>query len=132
MSSEDLAPAQPEQPQQPHIEAADQTVPLDTAQSAQPTQSGYGATDQPAPAWSAAAQSTAAPAADPLQQRTRPRSGPIVWGCLILVFCAYIAQRTFAPGTVDPAMWITGTLFGLGVLLLGVGAAIVVRNARDR
>lgn len=72
------------------------------------------------------------PAADPTPQRTRPRSGPIVWGCLILVFCAYIAQRTFAPGTVDHAVWITGTLFGLGLLLLGVGAAIVVRNARDR
>lgn len=63
-------------------------------------------------------------------ERLRPRTGPIVWGCLILAFCAYMVQRVFAPGTVDTAFWITGTVFGLGAVLLGVGIAILIRNAR--
>lgn len=62
----------------------------------------------------------------------RPRTGPIVGGCLLLIFCAVVLQRTFAPGTVDPAVWVTGTVFGLGILLLAVGVAIVLRAARDR
>jgi hypothetical protein len=79
--------------------------------------------DPPAPA-------PAGPAAE--SGRLRPRTGPIVWGCLILAFCAYIVQRVYAPDTVDTAFWITGTVFGLGAVLLGVGIAILARNARRR
>ena len=56
-----------------------------------------------------------------------PRSGPIVWGALILVFCAYVAQLTLGGG-VDTTAWLIGTVIGLGVLLLVVGGAVLFRN----
>lgn len=59
-----------------------------------------------------------------------PRTSPIVWGCLVLLFCAFIAQHTFAPGSVPSEFWLIGSFLGLGALLLGVGIAIVVRNVR--
>lgn len=62
--------------------------------------------------------------------RLSPRIGPIIWGCLILAFCAYLVQRLFAPDSIEPVFWITGTVFALGALLLGVGIAILIRNAR--
>ena len=64
--------------------------------------------------------------------RLRPRTGPIVWGCLILSFCAYAAQRVLLPGEVDVALWVTATVLGLGALLLGVGIAIAIRSANRR
>ncbi|MBK0419969.1 hypothetical protein JD276_13105 [Leucobacter sp. CSA1] len=65
-------------------------------------------------------------------ERPGPRTGPIVWGALILAFCCYVAQRALAPGTVSAATWITVTVIGLGALLLLVGTAVVLRNARSR
>ena len=59
-----------------------------------------------------------------------PRSSPIVWGALILAFCGYVVQRTLAPGNLDTTTWITTVTIGLGVLLLGVGAAVLIRNQR--
>lgn len=72
--------------------------------------------------------------ADPLAQaeKPRPRTGPILWGAVFLVFCAYVVQRELAPAAVDPAVWIAATAIGLGVLLLAVGLAVVLRNARSR
>lgn len=64
--------------------------------------------------------------------RLRPRTGPIVWGCLILAFCAYAVQRVLLPGEVDVALWVTATVLGLGALLLGVGIAIAIRSANRR
>ena len=96
----------------------------------------------PASASASAAAGSAAPPRDPAATRTSrgterapvpsaqpggPRSGPIVWGALILVFCAYLAQRTFGAG-VDTTSWIIGTIIGVGVLLLVVGGAILIRN----
>lgn len=72
------------------------------------------------------------PHAQSAEPRRRVRTGPIVWGSLILAFCAFVVQVSLAPGTVDPAVWISGTVLGLGVLLLGVSAGILVRNARAR
>lgn len=65
------------------------------------------------------------------QSKPGLRTGPIVWGCLVLLFCAYVAQRTFAPGTIPQEFWLIGSLLGLGALLLGVGIAIVARNWRE-
>lgn len=59
-----------------------------------------------------------------------PRTSPIVWGALILAFCGYVVQRTLAPGNLDTTTWITTVTIGLGVLLLGVGAAVLIRNQR--
>lgn len=81
----------------------------------------------PAPAGSATQ-----PGAPFAAQRRRVRTGPIVWGSLILVLCAFVVQLSLAPGAVEPAVWISGTVLGLGVLLLGVSAGILARNARDR
>ncbi|MGI8393029.1 hypothetical protein [Leucobacter sp. W1038] len=65
-------------------------------------------------------------------ERPRPRTGPIVWGALFLVFCAYVVQRELAPSSVDTAVWIATTVIGLGVLLLAVGIAVVIRGASSR
>src|SRR5690606_346219 len=54
-----------------------------------------------------------------------PRTGPIVWGALVLAFCGYIAQRVFGSGAADTAWWIAATVVGLGVILLIVGIAVV-------
>lgn len=59
--------------------------------------------------------------------RPGTRSGPIVWGALILVFCAFVAARSMG-WVVDPTTWVIATIIGLGVLLLGVGVAVIVRN----
>lgn len=58
----------------------------------------------------------------------RARTGPIVWGGLILTFCAWIAQRMFFPDLSTPETWLTITAIGLGVLLLGVGVVVAVRE----
>lgn len=59
-----------------------------------------------------------------------PRTSPIIWGTLILVFCGYIAQRTFGGVRADDSLWIIGTVMGLGLLLLGVGLTVILRNRR--
>ncbi|WP_053387128.1 hypothetical protein [Leucobacter japonicus] len=92
-------------------------------------------TSAPAPATATAAPAASSPSRHH-GDRSRslrspgPRTGPIVWGALILVFCGYIAQQVFGLGGMDPTVWITATVIGLGVLLLGVGIAVLVRNRR--
>lgn len=70
--------------------------------------------------------------APPAREKPRPRTGPIVWGALFLVFCAFVVQRELAPGAVDAAVWIAVTVIGLGVLLLAVGIAVVLRGRSER
>lgn len=64
--------------------------------------------------------------------RPRLRTGPIVWGALFLTFCAWIAQRAFFPDAIAPELWITFTAIGLGVILLGVGIAVGLRDRRNQ
>ncbi|MFF8817210.1 hypothetical protein ACF07D_04320 [Leucobacter sp. NPDC015123] len=76
------------------------------------------------------------PAAAPAPVQTaarkpRPRTSPIVWGALILVFCAYVAVRA-AGGSIDVTTWLITTILGLGTLLLVVGVAVLVRTSRDK
>lgn len=83
-----------------------------------------------------AAPAAGAPAGSPLPAqprggKPRPRTTPIVWGSLILVFCAYVAVRA-AGGAIDPAAWIITTILGLGALLLVVGIAVLARSQRER
>ncbi|WP_125098738.1 hypothetical protein [Leucobacter chromiireducens] len=66
----------------------------------------------------------------PASRRPAPRTSPIVWGALILAFCGYIAQRLLGTGGIDLATWVATITIGLGVLLLGVGAAVLLRNRR--
>lgn len=61
--------------------------------------------------------------------KLRPRTGPIVWGALILAFCLFVAQRTVAPGAVDPVTWLITGVVGLGALLLAVGIAVLLRGS---
>lgn len=65
-------------------------------------------------------------------ERPRLRTGPIVWGALFLAFCAWIAQRAFFPEAIAPELWITFTAISLGVILLGVGIAVGVRDRRNQ
>lgn len=91
------------------------------------------ATAQQATAQQATAQQPTArqPAAQQGPQKARPRTSPIVWGALILVFCAYVSVQALG-GSVDPTAWLITTMLGLGLLLLGVGVAVLVRGSRDR
>lgn len=104
---------------------APKTAPLAPPSSAAGSASPGTGAGQPAPA-SPAAQKRA-----PQSVRAVPRTGPIVWGALILAFCGYAAQRAFGGGELDTAAWITATVIGLGVLLLGVGTAVIIRNRRN-
>ncbi|MGJ0205008.1 hypothetical protein [Leucobacter sp. gxy201] len=60
-----------------------------------------------------------------------PRTGPIVWGALVLAFCGYVAQRVFGSGASDTGWWVAATIVGLGALLLVVGIVVVIRGARS-
>lgn len=87
----------------------------------------------PAAAASAAPSTPATPGtatAPDEPRRLRPRTGPIVWGAIILAFCVYIAAQTVAPGSVDTTTFVIASVIGLGVLLLAVGLAVLARNAR--
>lgn len=70
------------------------------------------------------------PAAGAPAEARRPRTGTIIWGCLILAFCGFVAQRVLAPGSFDAAVWATAVALLLGVTLVGAGIAAVVRQAR--
>ena len=72
-----------------------------------------------------ASQTAAAPDA------RRPRTGPIVWGALILVFCAYVFQQAVAPGSVNAMTWAIFAVIGLGLLLLIVGVTVIIRSRRS-
>ncbi|GAA2179249.1 hypothetical protein GCM10009847_12510 [Leucobacter tardus] len=63
-------------------------------------------------------------------KRSGASTGTIVWGVLVLAFCAGVLQQTVAPGTVDPGVWITGVILGLGALLLVVAVAVILRGRR--
>lgn len=89
-------------------------------------------TPQPTVQASTAQTSTAqTPAVAQSPTRLTPRSGPIVAGTLVLVFCAYVVVQTMG-GTIDATTWIIATILGLGVLLLAVGLAVLLRGSRDR
>lgn len=69
--------------------------------------------------------------ADPApDKRSGASTGTIVWGVLILAFCAVVLQQSLAPGTVDPGLWVTGVVLGLGALLLVVAVAVILRGRR--
>lgn len=97
--------------------SAEPASPVPPAQPASPV--------QPAPPVQSA------PPVRPAPRRPAPRSSPIVWGALILAFCGYIAQRLLGTGGLDLATWVAAITIGLGVLLLGVGAAVLIRNRRQ-
>lgn len=67
-----------------------------------------------------------------IQKNSRPRTGPIIWGALLLAFCAWVGQRTLFPDTVAPEMWITAVVLGLGLLLLTVGVMVALRGDSDK
>lgn len=123
--SVDLAPPVPPAPPAPLA------VPAAPAAQAAPASSAAGTV----PAETAPAGTASAGTADVVSParslpKPGPRTGPIVWGALILVFCGYIAQQAFGGNGLDTAGWIAATVIGLGVLLLGVGIAVLIRNAR--
>lgn len=85
-------------------------------------------TESAAPA--AAGQAAGAGPLKARPKKLRPRTGPVVWGALILVLCAFVTVRETG-GVIDPTAWFITTVIGLGVLLLGVGVAVLIRGPRD-
>lgn len=61
----------------------------------------------------------------------RPKTGPIVWGVLVLAFCLYTTFQVWAPGWINGTTFVIGATIGLGLLLLAVGAGVIVRNSRS-
>lgn len=119
----------PAEPNTPGAPAADGATPLPVAAPAGAvTDSDATAALPQTPAPESA--TTAASSRTPGQPRPLPRTGPIVWGALILVFCGYVTQRAFGSGSLDGDAWVIATLLGLGALLLAVGAAVIMRNRR--
>lgn len=57
-----------------------------------------------------------------------PRTGPIIWGVIVLAFCGYVTQRLFGGVGIDGSWWIIATVIGLGVLLLGIGLTVALRD----
>lgn len=68
------------------------------------------------------------PTSTPEPVKSRPRTGPIVWGTLMLALCAWVAQRTLFPDAIEPGVWIAAIVLGLGLLLLVVGTAVAFRR----
>lgn len=68
----------------------------------------------------------------PASSQLRPRTGTIVWGVLVLAFCAFTSFQTIAPNRVDGTTFVIAAMIGIGLLLLAVGTAVVVRSARQR
>lgn len=60
----------------------------------------------------------------------RPKTGPIVWGVLVLAFCVYTAFQAVAPGSVNGTTFVIAVTITLGVLLLAIGAAVIVRSSK--
>ena len=116
-------PQHPQHPQHP-------TVPLTPPSPASEERRAAPTTGPDATRGAAPASHSDRPGRTDRTGRPGPRTGPIVWGALILAFCAYIAQRVFGAGGLDVTGWITVTVLGIGVLLLGVGIAVIVRNRR--
>lgn len=66
----------------------------------------------------------------PDPRNLRPKTGPIVWGVLVLAFCVYTASQTVAPGSVNGTTFVIAATITLGVLLLAIGAAVIVRSSK--
>ena len=59
------------------------------------------------------------------------RSGPIFWGVLFLIVCAWGVQQQFLPDLLSPGAWIAGAALALGLLLLVVGIVAAIRGSRS-
>lgn len=67
----------------------------------------------------------------PARVERRPQTGTIVWGVLMLAFCAYMAVQILAPDSIDITTFVIAGTIGLGVILLAVGAIVVIRSNRN-
>lgn len=65
-----------------------------------------------------------------MNEKRTLRSGPIVWGVVVLTFCAFVAQLIVSPAAVSPWAWITGLVLLVGLILLVVGVSVLVRQRK--
>ena len=117
-------------------------VAADTTPLAEPTEFAEPTEAPSSPEAPQTAKAPDAPHTDPLPEPTsatdrpgaqlRPRTGTIVWGVLVLAFCAFTSFQTVAPNQVDGTTFVIAAMIGIGLLLLAVGTAVVVRSARQR
>lgn len=64
-------------------------------------------------------------------QARGPRSGPIIWGTIVLAVCAYFGTQLVAPGAIEDVTFMVIGLIGLGLLMLAIAIAMIVRGARS-
>lgn len=106
-------PTTPENEEHPVPTSDDQpTLALDPTPSA--------ATPAPAPA-------PPAPYA-PVEQRLPARVGTIVWGVLLLGFCAYTGIVVVNGAAPNPIAWLTAALIIGGIALVAVGITAAARK----
>lgn len=108
-----------------HVESGGSTTPTETTSAA--TNAAEAAVAPPAPEMPTGPSPDAAIAER--SQRT-VRTGPIVWGALFLVCCAYMVHSAVSPERLDTATWVIATTIGLGVLLLAVGITVALRGRK--
>ena len=90
----------------------------------------------PQPGPQSGSQPTQPAAAPSYQQRPetmarRPKTGTIVWGVLMLAFCAYMAVQLVAPDSIDVTTFVIAGTIGLGVILLAIGGIVIIRSNRN-
>lgn len=65
-----------------------------------------------------------------MTNHSRVRTGPIVWGLIVLAICGFLAHQILAGGAVDSTVWLIGLVLVLGVLLLVIGVTVLVRQRK--
>lgn len=78
------------------------------------------------------AQGNVSQTTDAERRWTRPKTGPIVWGVLVLAFCVFTMFQAIAPGVLDGTVFLIAAVISLGLLLLAISAAVIVRSARNQ
>lgn len=62
-------------------------------------------------------------------RRSRPLFGTIFWGVVLLTFASFMVITTLFPVSLDPTLWLVGSVIVIGLLLVVAGIAAASRRA---
>ncbi len=65
----------------------------------------------------------------PDTRRNRPLFGTIFWGVVLLTFAGLMVVQALFPVTLDPTLWLVGSVLVIGLLLVVAGIAAAARRA---
>lgn len=65
----------------------------------------------------------------PAPRRNRPLFGTIFWGVVLLTFAGLMVVQALFPVTLDPTLWLVGSVLVIGLLLVVAGIAAATRRA---